>query len=214
MCQKLTYILTPIIWILLGQSCTFSENSVEEEKKSPTEYSFEHITLIDTFTNPLEPYEFHQYSMIDFYPSYIGNDTSRIFMEYGNPVELGSFEFFEEEGLFHQSVLTGKMTDNSGLTIYVDTSQFIGKYKIVGSFSYDAKTDDVIWEAKAPFFTRDDQLCYPIFIKNHLSTPVDIGYGVLLYLVLQAKDSNGKWHSLSSLPYTCGVMEPINSFYL
>ncbi|MCH2046675.1 MAG: hypothetical protein MK212_21355 [Saprospiraceae bacterium] len=205
-----TTVLLIFLTCILMQSCSSEHAKDMDSNQNP----FEHITLIDTFTNELQPYTEGLYGMPrGIPPFYIGNDTSKIFMTYNSPTELAPVRFFRREPVIPNSPLTGKRLDYPNLTIYVDTNQFIGYYKRLNdSPPLEDRLARKNWQ---PIFGRGNILCHPVFMKNNKTSEITIGYGESLYLLLQAQDRNGEWQILQTTPNYCGGPDDgIGPFYL
>ncbi|MCH2046674.1 MAG: hypothetical protein MK212_21350, partial [Saprospiraceae bacterium] len=175
---------------------------------------FEHITLIDTFTNKLSPSSLEtSYETLIIPPFYIGEDTSELFLAYNAPDEVNPFEMLMGD-IFssHPSILTGNFIDNINLTIYVDSSQYIGNRTIINQSP--PWEDRAAWRTWQPVYGRGNVLSYPVFIKNHRSQAVLLGIENTFFLLLQAQDTKGEWRTVSRLAKYCMDDDGFNYFYL
>ena len=180
------------------------QNSTNELKSNLNQLEFRSIELIDTFSNPLLFENACSITEAEFHPMYMGIIKDSIFLNYNSrEIEYKNYHWNKY-----------RRPDPNNLIIYIDTLQTIGSvkrhivppppppgYKGHGKFKELNKV------------SRGETKSYPVYIKNITKDTLIVGYGIYIPLVIEAKDSLGKWRPIQEpYNYFCGT--GLNNYYL
>jgi hypothetical protein len=183
-------IVTIILSILVLTSCQNREekNKTVEIEKISSPYS--DLILYDSFDNELTLDTISTRFEAQFSPVYIGELKDSIKLTYKtSKLEQRTNDWDKY-----------KRPSPSDLNIYIDTTKTIG-------FSMG------VWEYyKKPEY-RIDKKSYPIFIENRSADTISVGFGDILPMITEIKDSLGHWTEVERpFIYECGT--GLTKFYL
>jgi hypothetical protein len=169
----------------LSKNSTTKNNSNTKQKN----YYAKH-KLIDTFNNVLQKDTATSISLAQFSPIYIGAKKNELKITY-NSSKVGNRIY--KSGRH-------KKPDPKSMIISIDTTQTVGSP--MGVYEYYQKTE-----------YRVGKIAYPVFIENLSKDTLDIGFGNILPIIMEAKDENGAWKPIQKkFKYGCG--KGLTQFYL
>jgi hypothetical protein len=196
-----------IIAVLLMSACERSTSLVSEGHPEPKEQLvFPEIT--DTFNIESRLKTMDDFSLSNYRPIYIGKDTTNVEVDYHIQTYYPSDEnmnllhidesphrhlkkLYRDRYQDYFEVYTSRdypQWDSAEFQLFIDTTQVV---KNMGKSrrSYE----DYAFDA------------YPILIKNTSSSPIIIGYGSHIPLILEVKHPQGEWIPLEFMYlYPCG----------
>lgn len=154
-------------------------------------FEFSHLKLIDTFTNELFKDTAYAMSIAQYSPIYIGDKNQNIPLAYST-VNLNNRA---------SSIRDFQGVKSESIKITIDTSRIIGlpmDYHEFGS------NDEY----------RKNKMAFPVFIENFSSDTLNIAYGDIITLIMEAKSEDGVWKPIQKLTmyYSCGT--GLHTFYL
>lgn len=175
-----------LLTLFVLTSCLNRENKkavLKIENSKSTELPYSNIVLYDNFDNELLLDTISNHSEAQFSPVYIGDLKDSIRLTY-KPSKI--------ENRTHDWNKYKNPTPKD-IEIYIDTTKTIG-------FSMS------VWEYyKKPEY-RVGKKSYPIFIKNKSSDTLNIGFGDILPMTTEIKDSLGQWKEIERpFIYECGT---------
>lgn len=154
----------------------------------------EHLVLIDTFNNQLQPDTAYSITEAEFHPMYMGKKQDSISLNYW----IGDIEYAT---MYWEEY---KSPDSNDLNIFVDSTQIIGSvnnFYIPPPLSFEEENEK--WKRT---FVRGKIKSYPIIIKNNSVDTLKVGYGDYIPMIIEAKDSLGNWKPIQKpYIYFCGT---------
>lgn len=179
-------IVSIILTLLVLTSCQNRENKnllLEIEKSESTELPYSNVVLYDNFDNELLLDTMSNHFEAQFSPVYIGDLKDSIRLTY-NPSKIENRTPDWDKY---------KRPNPKDLGIYIDTTKTIG-------FSMS------VWEYYNKPEYRVGKKSYPIFIENKSSDTLSIGFGDILPMTTEIKDSLGQWAEIERpFIYDCGT---------
>ena len=165
-------------------------NTVTKNGANANQKNYSKLKLIDQFNNILQKDTATMISKAQFSPIYIGFKKTEIKITY-KPSTLGNRA--GKRG-------NHKKPDPKSMIITIDTTKTVGSPMGV----YETYT-------KAEY--RDNKIAYPVFIENLSSDTLDIGFGNVFPIIMEAKDEDGSWKAIQKkFIYECG--KGLSEFYL
>lgn len=165
-------------------------SSVKNNSTSKQKDYYAKPRLIDTFNNILQKDTATSISVAQFSPIYIGEKKNELKITY-NTSKVGNRMY---------KLGRHKKPDPKKMIISIDTTQTVG-------------SPMGVWEyLKKPEY-RVDKIAYPVFIENLSKDTLEIGFGNILPIIMEAKDENGTWKPIQKkFKYGCG--KGLTQFYL
>ncbi|MFD1628232.1 hypothetical protein [Pseudopedobacter beijingensis] len=187
--MKLPLLIISFIYLFL-QSCS-NDLDHKENSKVTIEEEFNKVQIVDQFSNPLSKDTAFFMTIAEFFPLYIGQKIEQINLVY-KPDEISSNRIEEWDLL--------KRPKQDSIILYIDSSRYVG-------------VPMSIWEYHGTPEYRPSKIGYPVFIKNVSNEALELGFGNMLPLLIEAKDRQGNWNPIQKLfRYDCGT--GLTVFYL
>ncbi|MEE9350395.1 MAG: hypothetical protein V3U80_10145 [Flavobacteriaceae bacterium] len=181
-----------ILIILVLISCSKRNKNQTEIKQERTiaKSEFSQIVFLDKFSNELILDTLKLETDITYSPIYIGKKSDTLNLTYQpSKMKFRTMEWFKY-----------KKPNSNRIKIFIDTSRIIG-------------SSMGIWEYYKASEYRLNKKAYPVFIENIGKDTLSIGFGDILPIVTEAKDSIGNWKPLHrQFIYSCGT--GLSEFYL
>ncbi len=187
------YLLTNFSLINFGQINInpVIENSASKNDSTSNPMSYySKLKLIDRFDNALQKDTATRIVKAQFSPIFIGDKKTEITITY-NASKVGN-----RTGKW----VNYKIPDSNSMIIFIDTTKSVGSP--MGVWEYLNKAD-----------YRKDKIAYPVFIENISIDTLEIGFGDILPIIMEAKDENGIWKPIQKkFIYGCG--KGLTEFFL
>jgi len=162
----------------------------ENDRNSNQKNYYSKLKLIDRFDNKLQKDTATGISKAQFSPIYIGDKKNEIKITYKTS-KVGNRMFKR---------IKHKTPDSKSMIILIDTTKTVGSPMGVHE------------DYNKPEY-RDNKIAYPVFISNLSNDTLDIGFGNILPIIMEAKDENGIWKPIQKkFKYECG--KGLTEFYL
>ena len=191
--QVVFYLLFIFFLTSFGQSNNkqVSKNSsAKNNSTSKQKNYYAKLKLIDTFNNVLQKDTATSISVAQFSPIYIGDKKNELKITY-NTSKVGNRIYKRGK---HKKPVPKTMI------ISIDTTQTVG-------------SPMGVWEyLKKPEY-RVGKIAYPVFIENLSKDTLEIGFGNVLPIIMEAKDENGTWKPIQK-KYKYGCGKGLTQFYL
>jgi hypothetical protein len=193
--RKFTSLLILIIIFVSGCSEKLDKKQIIETNsihriKTTTTNDYSAIKLIDRFNNKLEKDTVFKKTEAQFSPIYIGEKRDEISLTYKTEKIGNRIEEWDR----YKTPSVGE------IEITIDTSRTVG-------------SPMGIWEYyKKPEY-RNEKIAFPVFIENISNDTLNIGFGDIIPMIIEAKDKEEKWRPIQrEFIYDCGT--GLTEFYL
>ena len=189
----LKQIVTIILSLLILTSCQNQverNNSVEMDQTAIIKTPYSDLVLYDNFDNELILDTLTNRFEAQFSPVYIGEIKDSVKLTY------------KTSKIVHRTIEWDKFKrpTSTDLKIHIDTTKTIGFP--MGVWEYYKKPEH-----------RVNKKSYPIFIENLSTDTLSIGFGDILPMITEIKDSLGQWIEIERpFIYDCGT--GLTEFYL
>ena len=166
------------------------ETSSIQQVKATSSNDYSAIKLIDRFDNKLVQDTTSEKTEAQFSPVYIGEKKNEVSLTYKTEKIGNRVEQWDRH----------KRPNEKSLIITIDTRRIIGSP--MGVWEYYKKPE-----------YRNEKMAFPVFIENLSTDTLNIGFGDILPIIIEAKDKEGKWRPIQrQFIYDCG--KGLSEFYL
>lgn len=179
----LLIVLTNLAFTSCAQKAEKSEPNQINQAKTDINNDYSAIKLIDKFSNKLVKDKVFKKTEAQFSPIYIGEKKAEVNLVYktkkiGNRVE--------EWDKYKRPVV-------NQIKITIDTSRIVGSP--MGVWEYYKKPE-----------YRNEEMSFPVFIENLSTDTLNIGFGDIFPIFIEAKDAEENWRPIQ-IPfiYDCGT---------
>lgn len=157
-------------------------NQIQQVKTSINNDYFA-IKLIDRFNNKLVKDTAFEKTEAQFSPIYIGEKKAEVYLNYKTERIGNRVEEWEKY----------KKPEANQIIITIDTSRIVGSP--MGVWEYYKKPE-----------YRNEKMSFPVFIENLSTDTLNIGFGDILPIFIEAKDIEGNWRPIQrQFIYDCGT---------
>ncbi len=188
--MKKFFIILTLIILTSCQNQDAKNVELRSDKSEQQEFPYSDIVLYDYFDDELLFDTISNHSEAQFSPMYIGEARDSIKLTY-KPAKI------ESRTLDWDKYRRPNLND---LGIYIDTAKTIG-------FSMS------VWEYyKKPEY-RVGKKSYPVFIENKSNDTLSIGFGDILPMITETKDTLGQWIEIET-PFIYPCATGLTKFFL
>ena len=181
--MKVKKIIIATFTLLLSAGC-FGQNekgtsTLSETSPKQQAYDYSTIQIIDRFHNTLRPGKWSnlfKHNEEQFAPVYVGDIRAAIQLIY-KPERTGNRMVWDWEKDRY------KDASDSSLRLTIDTSRIIGMPMS-------------IWEYYKKTEFRREFMAYPVFLENISNDTLNIGFGDVFPISIEAKDKEGNWRRI------------------
>jgi hypothetical protein len=160
-----------------------AENNQIQQVKTSINHDYSVIKLIDRFNNKLVKDTAFEKTEAQFSPIYIGEKKAEVNLTYKTEKIENRVNEWDKY----------KRPEANQITITIDTSRIVGSP--MGVWEYYKKPE-----------YRNEKMSYPAFIENLSTDTLNIGFGDILPLIIEAKDTEGNWRPIQRpFIYDCGT---------